>query len=97
LKVILRASTGVRIEVWHNGDVFHSRPIWTVGENEEEVCLGVDLFEIVADHAGLDLEDRPQAAEAIMLADNARRRLSAGVAPPPIERGTGFPLAIVPQ
>jgi hypothetical protein len=74
MKVTLRASSGARIVVWRERDSFYARPADVV--SEPQICLAVDLFEVVADIAGLDLEHREQAAEAIALADDARRRLS---------------------
>jgi hypothetical protein len=44
--------------------------------------LAADLFEVIAELAGLDLEQGPQAQEAIDLATAARRRL---VVLPPAE------------
>jgi len=45
------------------------------------VCLAVDLFEVIAELSGLDLEDRAEAAEAVALAEEARRRLGFPVGP----------------
>ena len=42
---------------------------------EPQICLGVDLFEVIADLAGLDLDDASAAAEAVRLANSARERL----------------------
>ncbi|MDQ6806713.1 MAG: hypothetical protein M3065_17515, partial [Actinomycetota bacterium] len=47
-----------------------------------QTCLGLDLFEIVAELADLDLEDGAQAAEAIDLAGNAQRRLAGSPTTP---------------
>jgi len=41
--------------------------------SEAQTCLEVDLFEVSAEHAQLDLEDETQAAEAIGLAEPAAR------------------------
>jgi hypothetical protein len=76
MKVTLRASTGARIVVWRERDSFYARPANAV--SEPQICLAVDLFEVVAELAGLDLERRDHATEAIALADDARRRLSDG-------------------
>ena len=73
MKVTLRASTGAGIVVWCERDSFYARPADAV--SEPQICLAVDLFEVVAEIADLDLEDPEQAAEAIALADDARRRL----------------------
>ena len=75
MKVTLMASTGARILVWRHGDTFHARVVDDPGE--PEICLGVDLFEVLADLAGLDLEDGSQAAEAIQLSDRAQHRLNS--------------------
>jgi hypothetical protein len=42
---------------------------------EPQICLAVDLFEVIAELAGLDLEDASQSAEAVALADRAQREL----------------------
>jgi hypothetical protein len=39
--------------------------------------LGIDLFEVIAELAGLDLDDERDAEEATQLADDARQRLSS--------------------
>ncbi len=78
MKVTVTASTGARILVWREGDTFHARVADELGE--PEICLGVDLFEVLADLAGLDLEDGSQAAEAVQLSDHAQRRLRPLVA-----------------
>jgi hypothetical protein len=42
---------------------------------EPQVCLPVDLFEVIAELAALDLEREEDAREAVRLANDARRRL----------------------
>ncbi len=75
MKVTLRASTGVSILLWREDHSFLAR---RPGEaSEPQVCLAVDLFEVIAELTGLDLEQGVHAAEAIKLADAARRRLHA--------------------
>jgi hypothetical protein len=74
MKVTLTASTGSRIIVWREDEMFHSRPAGTA--TEAQICLGIDLFEVIAELSGLDLEEGPQAAEALSLAEDARRRLA---------------------
>ena len=54
-----------------NFDSFYARRADT--SDDPEICLGVDLFEVIAELAGLDLDHRGQAAEAVRLADEARR------------------------
>lgn len=73
MKVTLVASTGARIDVSCEDGLFHARPSAHV--SEPQTCLGVDLFEVIAELADLDLDDTEQAAEAISLADQAQRRL----------------------
>jgi hypothetical protein len=75
VKVTLRTTMGVTIVVWRVDLMFHAR---RAGEAvEPQVCLAVDLFEVIAELAGLDLELGGQAAEAISLADEAQRRLQS--------------------
>jgi hypothetical protein len=73
LNVTLRASTGAKILVWRENETFHARPAKASGE--PQICLAVDLFEVIAELAGLDLDEGAQAAEAMRLADEAERRL----------------------
>ena len=70
MMVTLGTSTGARIEVWQEKDLFHVRRADRLGEPQS--CLGVDLFEVIAELAQLDLEDAAQAAEAIRLAERAQ-------------------------
>jgi len=74
MRLTLTASTGAKILVWHEGDTFHVCPADRAGE--PEVCLGIDLFEVIADLTGLDLEEGSQAAEALELSDRAQRQLA---------------------
>jgi streptomycin 6-kinase len=39
--------------------------------------MGIDLFEVIAELAGLDLDSEPDADEATRLACEARQRLSS--------------------
>jgi hypothetical protein len=71
--VTLTASTGARVVVSRHKDVFVAR--LDDASAEPQVCLGVDLFEVIAELAGLELEDRAQADEAIELAADVQRRL----------------------
>jgi hypothetical protein len=79
MKVTLKASTGVEILVWHEGSIFHAR---LTEAADAQVCLAVDLFEVIAELAALDLEQSDQAAEAIGLADDAQSRLRAAADEP---------------
>ncbi|MDQ6777266.1 MAG: hypothetical protein M3071_13850 [Actinomycetota bacterium] len=71
----LRASSGAKILVWREDELFSARRAEAPME-QTQTCLGLDLFEIVAELADLDLEDGAQAAEAIELAGSAERRLA---------------------
>jgi len=73
MTVTLTPSTGIEILVWREDDTFHARRAHDAAETQ--ICLGVDLFEVIAELAGLDLEDSAQAAEAVALAEDAIRRL----------------------
>ena len=73
MTVTVTASTGRTVVVWLEQEAFYAR---LKGKAQDpQVCLGVDLFEVIADLTGLDLEDAGQAVEAIRLADEARERL----------------------
>jgi hypothetical protein len=73
MKVTLRASTGAKILVWRNSETFHSQPLGST--EQDRACASDDLFEVLAELAGLDLDEGAQAAEAMRLADDARLRL----------------------
>jgi hypothetical protein len=73
----MRASNGAKILVWYEDDLYSARRVGAPAE-QTQTCLGLDLFEIVAELAGLDLEDGVQAAEAIELAGSAQRQLAGG-------------------
>lgn len=75
MKVHVTASTGVTVVVWSENELFHARPSDTM--LDPQVCLGVDLFEVIAELAGLDLEVKEQAVEALELAETARADLLA--------------------
>jgi hypothetical protein len=75
MTVTFTASTGAKIVVWQEEDMFAAS---RAGPAEEaQICLGVDLFEVVAELAGLDLDDERDADEASRLAVEARQRLSS--------------------
>ncbi|MGN6869392.1 MAG: hypothetical protein ACTHMY_13415 [Solirubrobacteraceae bacterium] len=71
----LSATTGAKILVWREKDMFAA--LRAGGSEEAQICLGVDLFEVIAELAGLDLDDEEQGDEATRLADDARQRLSS--------------------
>jgi hypothetical protein len=75
MTVILTASTGAKILVWRETDMFAAQ--LAGGTDEAQICLGVDLFEVIAELAGLELDDEDQSAEATGLASEARQRLSS--------------------
>jgi hypothetical protein len=74
MKVSLRASSGIAVLVWREGSEFHARRPDTIGD--PQICLGVDLFEVIADLAELDLESEAGVIEATALASEATRRLA---------------------
>lgn len=75
MKYRLRTSTGATIDVWREQDLFHARR--GDEEGEPQSCWAVDLFEVIADLADLDLDDPAQAAEAMDLAGRAHQGLHA--------------------
>lgn len=75
MKVTLRTSTGAEIDVWREHDLFHARRADQQGE--PQTCWEVDLFEVIAELAQLDLDDPAQSTEAVNLATRAHRRLGA--------------------
>jgi hypothetical protein len=76
VSVTLRASTGAKIVVWTEDDLYHARIADSAAP--PETCLGVDLFEVLAELSKLDLDERDEAAEAMNLAAAARQRLRVG-------------------
>jgi hypothetical protein len=76
MKATVRASTGAKIVVWRDGEMFKARLADTVAE--AQICLGVDLFEVIADLSGLDLEVWAQATEAVALAERVQQQLGDG-------------------
>jgi hypothetical protein len=73
LKVTVRASTGAQIRIWRENNLFHARAAGSAVE--PQICVAVDLFEVIAELAGLNLEVRAQSVEAEHLAIEAQRRL----------------------
>lgn len=72
-RITITPSNGVRLNVWRHNDLF------TVerddGQADPQICLGVDLFEVIADLAELDLESAHEADEATKLAAHAQDEL----------------------
>jgi hypothetical protein len=75
MKVTLRAKSGAQILVWRKDQEFYARRADTVGD--AQICLGVDLFEVIAELAELNLETEGGVIEATQLADEAQRRLAS--------------------
>lgn len=76
MKVTLRPSTGIRVEVWREQREFHAHRADAI--DDVQICLAVDLFEVIAELAELDLESEAGAAEATALAAKAQRQLTPG-------------------
>ncbi len=75
MTVTLTASTDAKILVWREKDMFAAQ--LAGGTEEAQICLGIDLFEVIAELAGLDLEDKGQSEEATRLSTEARQRLAS--------------------
>ncbi len=73
MEITLTASTAAKIVVWRERDVYHARRLELPGPSQ--VCLAVDLFEVIAELTGLDLEQPGQEAEATALSEKAQARL----------------------
>jgi hypothetical protein len=73
LKAIVRASTGARIRVWREDELCYARLAQTA--TEPQICVAVDLFEVIAELAGLSLDEGDQSAEAMRLSLQAQRQL----------------------
>ncbi|HEY1509627.1 MAG TPA: hypothetical protein VGF93_11520 [Solirubrobacteraceae bacterium] len=54
-------------------ELFHALPVGSVVE--PQICVAVDLFEVIAELAGLNLDVRAESVEAVGLAIEAQRRL----------------------
>ena len=74
MKIKQTASTGADVVVWRENEMFHARLAGSA--SEPQICLAVDLFEVIAELAGLDLDDSRQAAEAVALAEQLQQQLS---------------------
>lgn len=79
MKITVDPSTGVRVQVWREQQLFHAAR--ANAAETPQICLGVDLFEVIAELAGLDLELPAEAEEANMLAHDVRQRLASQAAP----------------
>ena len=69
----VRASNGAQIRVWRENGLYHARPAGSA--LEPQICVAVDLFEVIAELAGLNLEVKVQSAEAVRLSIEAQREL----------------------
>ena len=69
----VRASNGAEIRVWRENDLYYARPAGSAVE--PQICAAVDLFEVIAELAGLNLEVKVQSAEAVRLSIEAQREL----------------------
>jgi hypothetical protein len=76
MKLRIRASTGTTVLVWREHDVYYARRLGVA--RRPEACLPVDLFEVIAELTGLDLDHDDQASEATRLAEYAQDRLADG-------------------
>jgi hypothetical protein len=54
---------------------------------EPQICVAVDLFEVIAELAGLNLDVKAQSAEAVRLSIEAQRGMK--VPPDRLEDATG--------
>ncbi len=74
MAVTVRASTGVEIAIWREGMLFHAAHAGS--EREPQVCIALDLFEVIAELAGLNLEMPHHSREALELAASVQAQLS---------------------
>jgi hypothetical protein len=74
MKLRVRASNGTTLLVWREHDTYCARRDGTA--IPAEVCLAVDLFEVIAELAGLDLDSDEDASEALRLAEYAQAELN---------------------
>ena len=73
MDVTLVASTGARADVWREADLFDARCAHHL--TKPQTSSRVDLFEVIAELADLDLDNTTHAFEALALAAQAQRRL----------------------
>ena len=82
MTVTLTASTGAKILVWREKDMFAA--LRAGGTEEAQICLGIDLFEVIAELAGLDLDD-----EDAVRGGHAARRPTRGIGWPRCRASAG--------
>jgi hypothetical protein len=71
--VTVRASTGAHIRVWRENDLYYARPAGSAVE--PQICVAADLFEVIAELAGLSLDVKVESAEAVRLSIEAQQEL----------------------
>ena len=71
----VRASNGAQRAADLLNDLYYARPAGSAVE--PQICAAVDLFEVIAELAGLNLEVKVQSAEAVRLSIEAQRELEA--------------------
>ena len=59
--------------MWRDGALFHV--VRAGAKGDPQVCMAVDLFEVIAELSELDLERLDHAREALTLADSAQSEL----------------------
>ena len=69
----VRASNGAQIRVWRENDLYYAGRAGSAVE--PQICAAVDLFEVIAELAGLNLDVKVQSAEAVRLSIDAQRQL----------------------
>ncbi len=75
MRITVEPSTGVRLQVWRERQLFHATRKDAV--EAAQICLGVDLFEVIAELAELDLERPDEAEEANGLAQRVQQTLAS--------------------
>jgi hypothetical protein len=73
VKVVLETSTGIHIEVWREDELYHAHRVGR--DDEPQICLGIDLFEVISELGDLDLDSDSGSIEAVQLADQAQHEL----------------------
>jgi hypothetical protein len=73
LKVTVRARNGAQIRVWRENDLYYARPAGSAVE--PQICVSADLFEVIAELAGLNLDVKVESAEAVRLSIEAQQEL----------------------
>jgi hypothetical protein len=65
----------VEVRVWKEGLLYHASS--SRAQSEPQVCMAIDLFEVIAELSGLDLERAADAREALHLAGTAQDNLAS--------------------